>query len=257
MFADETHNFNDEPRDESGFVSRLKTKLVYEFKTNCRNGVYSLMQKRMAYNSNHIEGSTLTSEQTALLFDTGTLISTDDFVFRAKDIEEAQGHFKMFNQMLKGIDEPITIDFMKSLHYQLKSGVFEDYANGYPVGEFKKYANIVGDIITSSPADVSAHIEDLLTWYSSAEQSLSTLVEFHTRFEKIHPFQDGNGRTGRMLLLKQCFDFGITPVIIYDADKIRYKAALNSAQKTGDIESLISVFTDSQDHFFEEVRTFV
>lgn len=257
MFARETNNFDDEALIDSVFVSKLKTKLISEFKTNCRNGVYSLMQKRMAYNSNHIEGSTLTSEQTALLFDTGTVISTNDFVFRAKDIEEAQGHFKMFNQMLKGIDAPITAEFMKSLHYQLKSGVFEDYANGYPVGEFKKYANIVGDIITSAPSDVSTHIDSLLKWYASADRTLQTLAEFHARFEKIHPFQDGNGRTGRMLLLKQCFDFEIIPIIIYDTDKIRYKTALNNAQKTGDTKSLISVFVDSQKHFYEEVRAFV
>lgn len=257
MFARETNNFSEESLIDSVFVSKLKTKLVSEFKANCRNGIYALMQKRMAYNSNHLEGSTLTSEQTALLFDTGTVISTADFVFRAKDIEEAQGHFKMFNQMLKGIDEPITAEFMKSLHYQLKSGVFEDYANGYPVGEFKKYANIVGDIITSNPADVLDHITDLLTWYTSAERTLSSLAEFHARFEKIHPFQDGNGRTGRMLLLKQCFDFGIMPIIIYDTDKIKYKAALNSAQKTGNIESLVSIFIDSQKHLYEEVHSFV
>ena len=111
------------------FVLTLKEQLKKEFSVHDRKGVYAYTQKIMAYNSNRIEGSTLTSEQTASLFDTGSIVGNSDEIYRAKDIEEMTGHFKMFNEVIKSLDMPLTIEIIKSYHFQLKAGVFEDYEN--------------------------------------------------------------------------------------------------------------------------------
>ena len=169
-----------------------------EFNRQDRKGVYGFTQKNMAYNSNRIEGSTLTSEQTASLFDTGTIVSGEGFVYRAKDVEEMTGHFKMFNEVLKNLDKPLSVDMVKSFHYQLKSGVFEDYANGYPIGEFKNRANQVSDIVTELPQNIPARMDNLIHQYNISNQELIDIVKFHTEYEHIHPFQDGNGRIGRI-----------------------------------------------------------
>ncbi len=239
------------------FVQQLKTQMVNEFAKQDRKGVYAFTQKCMAYNSNKIEGSTLTSEQTASLFDTGTVISDGDFVFRAKDIEEMNGHFKMFNEVLKNLDKPLTPEMIKAFHYQLKSGVFEDYANGYPVGEFKNRANQVSDIITERPENISERIKSLVDDYNASEKTLSDIVLFHAEYEQIHPFQDGNGRTGRAIILKQCLDSNIMPVIIRDEDKIKYYHVLHAAQTDKQYDKLQQFFEETQTKYYEQVKDYV
>lgn len=239
------------------FVQELKQRILFEFRAGDRKGVYALTQKLMAYNSNRIEGSTLTSEQTASLFDTGTVVSYGACVYRAKDVEETTGHFKMLNEILKNLDKPLTSEMIKSFHYQLKAGVFEDYANGYPVGEFKNRANQVSDIVTSAPADVEAQIEHLIAMYSESAQGLPEIAYFHANYEHIHPFQDGNGRTGRAILLKQCLDSNIVPVIILDNDKPLYYHALHIAQTQDSYTELISLFETSQQHYYDAVKPYI
>ena len=139
------------------FTTRLIQRLQIEQKKNDHGGVYAFAQRTLAYHSNRIEGSTLTEKQTASLFDTGTLTS-EDALIRAKDIEEMTGHFLMFNEMLKTYKEPLSHELMKRYHYKLKSGVFEDIANGYPIGEYKNRRNIVSDITTALPEDVHAQL---------------------------------------------------------------------------------------------------
>ena len=117
-------------------VEQLKKRLQIEFEKQDRSGIYGFTQRNLAYNSNKIEGSTLTERQTASLFETGTIFG-EDAIFRAKDVEEMTGHFLMFNYMLQTYQEPLTEDLVKQYHYRLKAGVFEDLANGYPVGEYK------------------------------------------------------------------------------------------------------------------------
>ena len=150
--------------DEKKFVEVLKQRLLIEFKIMDRSGVYGYTQRSMAYNSNKIEGSTLTERQTASLFDTGTFFSDDaDEIFRAKDVEEMTGHFTMFNHMLKHLGEPISEEFIKSLHRSLKESVFEDFANGYAVGDWKKRKNMVGNIQTAAPNEVPEKIAELIS----------------------------------------------------------------------------------------------
>lgn len=236
---------------------KIKQKILDEFKANDRKGLYALTQKLMAYNSNKIEGSTLNSEQTASLFDTGTIVSNGVEVYKAKDIEETTGHFKMFNEMLKRIDEPVSSQLIKSFHYQLKNGVFEDLANGYPIGEYKTRANVVSDIQTSRPENVSAQIEALIDEYNNSNKSLEDIAYFHAEYEHIHPFQDGNGRTGRMIMLKQCFDNGLIPIIIKDDDKHIYYRALHIAQVDGVIGELTSFFKKCQRDYLAQVEPFI
>ena len=133
--------------NENEFTVRLKQRLLIEFKKQDRSGVYGFTQRSMAYNSNRIEGSTLTEKQTASMFETGTFYTDDtDVIFRSKDIEEMNGHFKMFNYMMKHMDEPLSSELIKGRHKNLKEGVFEDLANGYAVGDWKKRENRVSDI---------------------------------------------------------------------------------------------------------------
>ena len=168
-----------------------------------RSGVYAYTQKLLAYNSNKIEGSTLTEEQTASLFDNGVLPKSGDY-YRAKDIEEMNGHFLMFNKMLATLNEPLSQELIKQFHHELKSGVFEDRANGYAIGDYKKRPNMIGMYQTIRPENVAQEMRLLMNWYDNQEVNISVLAEFHARYESIHPFQDGNGRTGRLILFREC-----------------------------------------------------
>lgn len=238
-------------------VELLIQRFQIEQKNHDRGGVYALTQRMLAYNSNKIEGSTLTEKQTASLFDTGTL-SSEDAVIRAKDVEEMTGHFLMFNEMLKTYSLPLSHNLIKSYHYKLKSGVFEDIANGYPIGEYKNRRNMVSDIVTALPEEVEARMTELLAWYNAVPQhSLGDLARFHAEYEKVHPFQDGNGRTGRVILFKECLKNGIVPFIIRDDEKVAYYHALNAAQTKGDYTPLESIFQKGQVEYRALVEGFI
>lgn len=239
------------------FVDELKKLLHLELSSHDRKGVYAYTQKLMAYNSNKIEGSTLTSEQTASLFDTGTITSNGDFIYRTKDVEEMTGHFKMFNEIVKSLDKPLTTELIRSFHYQLKSGVFEDYANGYPIGEYKSRANGVSDIKTELPENIPLRMEKLVEDYNNSPRTLSDIVRFHAEYEHIHPFQDGNGRTGRAIILKQCLDSGIVPVIISDYDKLTYYSVLHTAQTEKNYQPMTDFFEKAQRRYYENVKAYI
>ena len=208
------------------FTTRLIQRLQIEQKKNDHGGVYAFAQRTLAYHSNRIEGSTLTEKQTASLFDTGTLTS-EDALIRAKDVEEMTGHFLMFNEMLKTYAEPLSHELIKRYHYKLKSGVFEDIANGYPIGEYKNRRNMVSDITTVLPEEVHARMTALLDEYNAKDQQdLHGLAKFHADYEAIHPFQDGNGRVGRLIMFKECLKYNIVPFIIEDNLKMFYYRGL-------------------------------
>ena len=237
------------------FIEYLLQRFKIEQQKRDRSGIYGFTQRLMAYNSNKIEGSTLTEEQTASLFDTGTLPRSDDY-YRAKDVEEMNGHFLMFNKMLDTLDAPLSQELIKQFHYELKSGVFEDRANGYAIGDYKKRANIVGMQKTVLPSQVPAEMERLLTWYESHDVSLETLAEFHARYESIHPFQDGNGRTGRMILFRECLCHKISPFIIQDANRPEYLEALKAYHNTGSGAELTALFRKEQDYYLDQCQYF-
>ncbi|MCM1382019.1 MAG: Fic family protein, partial [Muribaculaceae bacterium] len=185
--------------ENSEIINFLLERFVIERKKFDRGGVYAFTQRLLAYNSNKIEGSTLTEEQTASLFDSGTLPRSESY-YRAKDVEEMNGHFLMFNKMLDTLNEPLSKVLIKSLHFELKAGVFEDRANGYAIGDYKQRPNMVGIFPTAKPRDVPREMELLLKKYFAGQADIASLAEFHAEYECIHPFQDGNGRTGRIIL---------------------------------------------------------
>ena len=216
--------------NEDIFMKRLKERLLIEFKKQDRSGVYGYTQRSMAYNSNRIEGSTLTEKQTASMFETGTLYTDDtEVIFRAKDIEEMNGHFKMFNYIMKNIEAPLDEDLIKGMHRNLKEGVFEDFANGYAIGDWKKRENRVSDINVALPQEVPEKIHNLIEEYNNSnEVSIDKIAKFHAQFELIHPFGDGNGRVGRMIMFKECLRNNIMPFIVLDNDKPYYMRGLKN-----------------------------
>ena len=158
----------------SEFLVFLLNRFKIERARTDRSGVYAYTQKLLAYNSNKIEGSTLTEEQTASLFDTGYLPKSNDY-YRAKDVEEMNGHFLMFNKMLDTLEQPLNQELIKEFHYELKSGVFEDRANGYAIGDYKKRPNMIGMYQTVSPSEVAERMTELLDWYFTQKVNLSLI----------------------------------------------------------------------------------
>ena len=237
------------------FIRHLLERFKIEHTKLDRSGVYGFTQRLLAYNSNKIEGSTLTEEQTASLFDTGILPKTDDY-YRAKDVEEMNGHFLMFNKMLDTLDVDLDQKIIKSFHFELKSGVFEDRANGYAIGDYKKRPNMIGIHQTTLPSQVPEAMTELLNWYHAQDISLETLAEFHARYEIIHPFQDGNGRTGRIILFRECLRHDISPFIIEDANRPEYLEALKAYRQDGTVTALTTLFQKEQEFYFNQCEYF-
>ena len=237
------------------YVSFIRSTLLEEFSTQYRNGLYAYTQKSLTYNSNHMEGSALTEEQTSSLFDTGTVYGED--VFRAQDIEEANGHFWMFNEMLKSLDSELTEELIKHFHYCLKNNVFIYRANGYIAGEYKKRPNIAGTEKTVSPAAVPEAIQSLLMVYNKKKKkSLLDIVKFHADFEHIHPFQDGNGRVGRLILFREALINDFVPPIIADKDHTKYIYAIREAHQEN-YERLLDIVQEAQAFYLNEVKYFM
>ncbi len=243
--------------DKDGeFLDFLLRRFKVERERFDRSGVYAYTQRLLAYNSNKIEGSTLTEEQTASLFDNGTLPKSDDY-YRAKDVEEMNGHFLMFNRMLDTLEEPLTQELIKQFHFELKSGVFEDRANGYAIGDYKKRPNMIGMYPTIRPENVEQEMYLLIEWYDGQERNLSALAEFHAKYERIHPFQDGNGRTGRLILFRECLKNGLVPVVIEDANRNEYLEGLKEYREQETLRRLIGLFEKEQQFYWEKCSYFM
>ncbi len=243
--------------DKDGeFLDFLLRRFKVERERFDRSGVYAYTQRLLAYNSNKIEGSTLTEEQTASLFDNGTLPKSDDY-YRAKDVEEMNGHFLMFNRMLNTLEEPLTQELIKQFHFELKSGVFEDRANGYAIGDYKKRPNMIGMYPTIRPENVEQEMYLLIEWYDGQERNLSVLAEFHAKYERIHPFQDGNGRTGRLILFRECLKNGLVPVVIEDANRNEYLEGLKEYREQETLRRLIGLFEKEQQFYWEKCSYFM
>ncbi|MCD7839616.1 MAG: Fic family protein [Erysipelotrichaceae bacterium] len=229
-------------------MDMLCQKLLKEYQENNKNGIYALTQYTFAYHSNKIEGNTLSIDETKNLFLAETLPQCT-----TKDIEETIGHFRMFNEMLCDYMEPLSEEIIKKYHYCLKSDVFEDMANGYPCGEYKNRKNFVSDITTATPNQVEMEMSKLLNWYHNCENNLENIVQFHVYYENIHPFCDGNGRTGRIILFKECLKNGIIPPMIFYKNKQAYHTALNKAQKTDNIDELLTIIKESQNDYSQMI----
>lgn len=188
--------------------------------------LYHELQVRMTYNSNHIEGSRLSEEQTRLIFETNTL-NADDGV-PVDDILETVHHFRAIDYVIDCADDMLTEEIIKKLHFILKHDTKDSTLDWFAVGEYKKRANVVGGRETTRPKDVPARMKALLESYNAkSEVTIEDIIAFHAAFEQIHPFQDGNGRVGRLVALKECLRFGIIPFLIEDSKKAFYYRGLS------------------------------
>lgn len=233
------------------FNNRLISQYKYDLTHQDRQGIYAYTQKALSYNSSRIEGNTLTPDETAELFNTGK-IGADGIVYKPKDVEEMTGHFSMFNRCISTLEKPLDLQLIKDYHFSLQNGVFEFIANGGVPGEFKKKKNLVSDITTVLPEDIPFVLEDLLRQYKESEKNIETLAKFHAAYEIIHPFQDGNGRTGRMLIFREALLNGIDPFIVEDKNKNTYYKVLHDAQTKNEYDGLVEFFKDEQKAFLME-----
>lgn len=193
-----------------------------------KGSIYHKTQVCLTYNSNHIEGSQLTEEQTRLIFETNTLGLTADNVVRVDDVVETMNHFRCIDFVIDTAEEVLSEAYIKRLHALLKSGTSDSRREWFAVGDYKRLPNEVGGRATSLPEEVAADMQLLLSDYHAQEpKTLNTLLDFHVRLERIHPFQDGNGRVGRLVMFKECLHNGIIPFIITDDLKLFYYRGLH------------------------------
>lgn len=209
-------------------TNSLLFKLREEKKIKLKGSLYHQTQVRLAYNSNHMEGSRLTEEQTRSIYETHT-IDTGDSHERIDDIMEAVNHFRCFDYVLEIADKELTEECIKHIHLLLKSNTTESMLDWFAVGDYKKRPNMVGDMVeTTHPSKVPSAMKMLLRQYRAIENvTFEDIIDFHYQFEKIHPFQDGNGRVGRLIMFKECLKNNIVPFIIEDVDKDFYRRGLS------------------------------
>ena len=200
--------------------------LQYEKAARYSGGIYHKTQIEMTYNSNHIEGSRLTHDQTRYIFETNTIGGTDEAV-NVDDVIETANHFRCIDLIIDKAKAALTEKFIKELHLILKNGTSDSRQEWFAVGAYKKMPNEVGGMETALPEDVAAEMQALLAAYSAQKaKTLNDILDFHVRFERIHPFQDGNGRVGRLIMFKECLKYGIVPFIIEDNLKMFYYRGL-------------------------------
>ena len=213
-------------------ISPLLQRLREEKETKLMGGIYHRTQIDLTYNSNHIEGSRLTKDQTRYIFETNTLgITTENT--RIDDILETMNHFRCVDFVIDHAMDKISETFIKQLHAILKSGTSDSQKPWFPVGDYKRLANEVGGQETTSPEDVHREMKSLLSDYNARKKAeLDDIIDFHARFERIHPFQDGNGRVGRLLLFWQCLQNGIVPFIITEELRLFYYRGLQNWGQT-------------------------
>ncbi|MDO5766694.1 MAG: Fic family protein [Spirochaetales bacterium] len=209
------------PRHSSA-EETLLAFLKREKEADLKGGIYHKIQIDLTYNSNHIEGSNLTHDQTRYIFETKTLGVTDKAV-KVDDIVETVNHFRCIDLIIEGAHTKLTESFIKQLHFILKSGTTDSQKSWFRVGDYKMLENEVGGSETTKPVEVAGAIKSLLKEYNSKTKiTFDDILDFHVRFESIHPFQDGNGRVGRLIMFKECLKHNIVPFIITEELKMYY-----------------------------------
>lgn len=189
-------------------------------------GIYHKTQINLTYNSNHMEGSRLTHDQTRYIFETNT-IAVENEVLNVDDVLETANHFRCIDMIIDHAKSALTEKFIKELHQILKSGTSDSRKDWFAVGDYKKLTNEVGGMETALPEEVADKIKALLTEYNAKEEkTFDDILDFHVKFERIHPFQDGNGRVGRLIMFKECLKYNIVLFIIEDNLKLFYYRGL-------------------------------
>lgn len=230
----------------------LKDILIYEKNNNIKNGIYYISQIKFSYNSNKIEGSVLSEEETESVYNKLLNNTTDDVI-------EVDNHFILFDYILDNVDKELTKEMLIKLNVILKKNTSYENNPKYNVGGFKTEDNIIGIINifkTSKVLDVESDLDKLLTVYNSkSEITILDIIDFHVKFERIHPFGDGNGRVGRIIMFKECIKHNITPFIIFDHYKTYYLRGLKEYSR--DKLFLIDTILHAQDMYFTLIKEIV
>ena len=247
--------FSCEPEELYAVVSdnALLQRLRDEKSIRMNGGIYHELQIRMTYHSNHIEGSRLSVDQTRMIFETNTVDAEDGIP--VDDIIETVNHFRAIDYVIDVAEEPLTEQHIKDLHRLLKQSTKDSTLAWFRVGEYKMRPNVVGGRETTKPNDVPSKMQTLLVAYESKSGiDINDIIDFHYEFERIHPFQDGNGRVGRLIALKECLRFGIVPFIIEDTKKMYYYRGL--AEWNQEKGYLTDTCLDGQDTFKRLMKQF-
>lgn len=233
---------------------KLKLELIEQKKSKFKGNIYHFSQVNFAYNSNKIEGGRLTEDETEEIFETDSFIPKSDDAIKFDDLTEMKNHFRLFDYILDIIDDNLTKDNIIEMNKILKRNTTDEENPRYNVGGFKVVPNKIGliNIInTSSPENVEKDLDDLLRWYEKLSLvTIEDIIEFHVRFERIHPFGDGNGRVGRIIMFKECLKNNIMPFIVLDKDKPYYMRGLKEYKN--DKMFLIDTIKNEQD-IYEKV----
>jgi len=242
-----------ERKNAKRFSDNDLLNILKEEKDNrMKGGIYHKVQVSLTYNSNHIEGSKLTEDQTRRIFETNT-IGADD-VADVDDIIEAVNHFRCIDHVIDNAKKALTEDMIKTLHLLLKSGTSDSRKAWFRAGSYKLRPNEVGGEATCPPADVSRSMKTLLESYGQKEKKIEDIIDFHQKFEKIHPFQDGNGRVGRLIMFKECLANNIVPFIIGEEHRWYYYRGLK--EWNTDRGYLMDTCISAQDRFREWMKYF-
>ena len=241
--AAKPERINKHRAEPAGLLSVLQA----EARRGVAGGIYHKVQIDLTYNSNHIEGSRLTQDQTRYIFETNTIGMSDGTV-RADDVVETANHFKCVDMIIENAARPLSEAFVKELHRTLKNGTSDARKEWFAVGGYKRLPNTVGDLPTSPPEDVPVRMRALIDAFNvPGNITFDDLLDLHYRFERIHPFQDGNGRVGRLLLFRECLRRGIVPFIISDELKFYYYRGLKEWER--DRAYLRDTCLSAQDEF--------
>ena len=211
--------------------SALLEALRREKAAGLSGGIYHKVQIELTYNSNHIEGGSLTHDQTRYIFETDT-IAADGGALRVDDVVETANHFRCVDMIIEQARRPLSEAFIKKLHLVLKNGTSDSRRSWFAAGGYKRLPNEVGGVETAPPEETAERMRELLASYEKVrERELDDLLDFHYRFERIHPFQDGNGRVGRLILFKECLRSGVVPFIITDELRMFYYRGLSEWER--------------------------
>lgn len=248
--AKKPERLNKKKMEEITLLDVLKEQKVSKYS----GGIYHKTQINLTYNSNHIEGSRLSHDQTRYIFETNT-IGLESEVLNVDDILETANHFRCIDMIIDHAKDVLSEKFIKELHFVLKNGTSDSRKEWFVVGDYKKIPNEVGGMNTTLPEEVAQRMKELLKEYNDKkEKSFEDILDFHVKFERIHPFQDGNGRVGRLILFKECLKYNIVPFIIDDHLKMFYYRGL----KEWDYEKgyLIDTCLSAQDKYKADLDYF-
>ena len=230
-----------------GLPKDLLARLKMEKESGIKGGIYHKIQIELTYNSNHMEGSRLTHDETRYIYETNT-IGVEKETINVDDIVETVNHFRCVDLVIEQANYALSENFIKQLHLVLKSGTSDSRKPWFAVGNYKRLPNEVGGLETVAPEEVSASIKELVREYNKSKvKTIDDIIEFHYRFERIHPFQDGNGRIGRLIMFKECLRNEIVPFIIEDDKKEFYYRGLK--EWNNEKGYLTDTILLCQDHF--------